>query len=221
LLDGAKKRVIMGRVMRSSIDEPMTGESIMYVHWTNHTVQLTATKVKEVTCEKCRTQYAYALSRSEFGTATSVYGIDEEGAHGRAAGTAATKLDYSLFGAFELVPCPSCGAYQAQMVTFLKNAHLKWMILIAGLLVIAAAVLFCAGMAGGNSMLYRVSLALFVAAVGMIAYRAWSASRYDPNFGDPEPRKELARSMAFLKSDSAPPLDSPQSAVARHRRRLR
>jgi hypothetical protein len=173
----------------------------MYVKWTDHTARLTASVVKEVTCEKCGEQFVYALQRTETGTGTSFYGLDEEGASDRAARRAVEHLQEAIANAFELVPCPSCGTYQAQMVQFMKNAHLKWMQVLGLALIGLAIVLFAFGAFSAHGPWIVTAAALLLIGVGLMAYRRWQADLYDPNQGDAEPRKRLAEGIAVLKKD--------------------
>jgi hypothetical protein len=174
----------------------------MYVRWNDYTVIKAATIVKAVFCEQCRTKYCYALSRSELGMGTSIYGLDNDGAQGRAADTATQRLQESLFKGFELVPCPNCGAYQTEMVEFMRRAHLKWLVLVAIGLFASALVALYFGWRG-NSISFLLTVVFFAAGIGLIVYRNWSVSSYDPNAGDPEERKQLGRSLALVKADEA------------------
>jgi hypothetical protein len=175
----------------------------MYVSWTRHTVQLTASIVKEVVCEKCRTQYFYAVQCTESGLGTTVYGIDEQGAQDRARRSAGAKLENALNCAIDLVPCPNCGTYPPDMVNLLKNAHMKWMALLGWLLVVVAPVLLVASLAG-KPVLALASIAIGLAGLGLIMGRRMSAARYDPNAGDAEERKQIGRNLAFVKNDATP-----------------
>ena len=197
----------------------------MYVSWNNHTEQMSASVVKEVTCEKCRTQYLYALARTETGMGTSLYGMDEQGAQGRAADRAATRLENSLNDAFELVPCPNCGVYQPPMIVFLKNAHLKWLLLVAMLIMVGSVIALVVGFIDGNGTMAVTAPLFFLLGIGLIFFRRWSAERYDPNQGVPEPRKQLGRELAMLKADLSalmeaekPKAPAPQGNVGRRRR---
>jgi hypothetical protein len=181
---------------------------MIYVQWTNYTTNLSAGKIKEVTCEKCQTQFLYALRRTERGMATSVYHIDDEGAQDRALTQAAKNLQMALDSAFECVPCPSCGVYQAEMTQFLKNCHLKWLSVLGFCLLMAGAAMFLFYlMFAGDLAKY---LAIGCPAVGliMIFYRNYAREMHDPNSGDPEGRKRLAEGVAILKKDLPPELQN-------------
>lgn len=185
----------------------------MYVSWNNHTINLTVSVVKEVTCEKCKTQYCYALKRTEFGTGTSVYGLDEQGAQNRAADRAAQKLNDTLRDAFEVVPCPTCGNYQAQMVQFLKNAHLKWLIIPAAILVLGSIIALVVSFRQGNASLAAGAVGALVAGIGLFAFRGWSVGNFDPNAGDPEPRKQIGRELALLKQAEPETTGEPKKSA--------
>jgi hypothetical protein len=182
----------------------LTGGIGMYVSWNNHIVSLAASVVREVNCEKCGTQYFYAVRRRASGTGTSVYGLDEAGARGRATDRAVTALQNSLQNAFDVVPCPNCGIYQARMVEFMKNAHLKWLLPVGGLLIAGACLALVPVVSRGNIVSAVAAAVLLLAGLGLIFFRYWSVDHYDPNQGDPEPRKQLGRNLALLKQDAPP-----------------
>jgi hypothetical protein len=173
----------------------------MYISWTDHTVTLSASVVKEVTCVKCRTCYCYAMKRTEFGTGTSVYGIDTQGAVDSAANRAAQKLQTALNDSFELVPCPNCGDYQPDMVTFLRNAQLKWLLIPAWICILGALVAFPFTVRHNNTSYFGANAIALLVGIGLILFRKYVGSRHDPNTGDPESRKQLGRSKAFLKTE--------------------
>lgn len=198
----------------------------MYVSWTTHTANLTASVAKEVTCERCRTEYVYAMVCTASGSGLSLYGIGEQGAAGRAVDEAAEKLRMYAHNDFELVPCPACGHYQAPMVGFMKGAYRKWLYLPAGVLILLALAWFVYQIVGSADSILRGfpgvlgAFLLLVAGGALIGLRSWWSINYDPNSGDPGPRIELGRAMAVLKKD----LPSDETAAGKknnNRRRAR
>jgi hypothetical protein len=175
----------------------------MYISWNKYTARRTADILKEVTCEKCGTQYMYGMQRTEEAQGVSLYGLDDQGAQDRAVQAANENLQRALESAFELVPCPQCGAYQSQMIAFLKNAHLKWLSFLGAVLAAGAIVFYFGALAAEKSSVFAGtgSLSMLVAGIGMIVFKRWSASRMDPNAGDPEPRRQLGKKLATLKED--------------------
>ena len=171
----------------------------MYVHWSDHTVSLTASTMKTVSCEGCRTKYSYPLERSAIGMGTSVYGINEAGAQGRAADTANRRLNESLINGFECVPCPNCGLYQSEMAEFMKRAYLKWLVLVAIVLFISGLAALYFGWRGNSNFLILGCISITVG-VGLVFLRKWAVDRYDPNAGDAEPRIQLGRKLAFVRA---------------------
>jgi hypothetical protein len=134
-----------------------------------------------------------------------LYGIDEQGAADRAADAAAAKLQSALSGAFDVVPCPNCGTYQAEMVRFLKNSHLKWMAALGGLFIVVALILLIVAFATSGMLYAGTAGAFFLAGVGLIVYRNISLARFDPNEGDAEDRKTIGCERALRKEESPLP----------------
>jgi len=175
----------------------------MYVSWTTQTVEVVATMVKEVICEKCQTRYAYSLKRKEFGSGTSLYGVDNAGAQARAVDAAHANLQNALDNAIEMVPCPNCGLYQSAMVEFLKKSHLKWLYLVAGFLFVCGFVVLVRAFMLGNMALVPASVGCFAVAAGVVIFRLWSAAGFDPNTGDPADRIQLGKSLALVRKIGA------------------
>jgi hypothetical protein len=174
----------------------------VYVHWRTQIISSSSTTVREVTCANCGTEYAYALSRTESGTGTSPYGLDDDGAKHRALKTASSKLDNSLDCAFELVPCPQCGDYQPEMVAFLKNSYRKWLYIPAALLfLVAVAALVRAVMLRGNGVLISIAIVCIAAGIYFVKWRWREAASHDPNQGDSTTRIEQGKRLALVKQE--------------------
>jgi hypothetical protein len=174
------------------------------------TVKLSGTTIKEIVCAECRTKYAFAVNRTVEGYGTSLYNADDEGAMERANENAQAKLTNSLENALELVPCPHCGAYQPDMVAFLKNAHLKWLYLPAAAFLVAGVIAgFLAYTQSSSMMMYSAATFILIAA-GLIVFRLQAASNIDPNVGDPKERIELSRRLVLFNN---PSLSNPQKTT--------
>jgi hypothetical protein len=177
----------------------------MFIAYNKHTVTLTGTALKGITCEHCKEQYVYAVQRTESGIGISPYMLADESAAATAQADANTNLQRSLQNAYEIVPCPNCGSYQAKMVAELRGTQHKWMMGVAAVGMIASLLAAFFALVSGDKMLAGILLAGLPISLGLLFYRQWLCDRYDPNAGDPKERIELARTMALLKSELPPP----------------
>ena len=84
------------------------------------------------------------------------------------------------------VPCPNCGAYQDDMVGLLKEERTSNGSVKAGLVVAALSLI---PLAFRIPYLWIVTVAGLLAGLALVAYADVAASRFNPNAGDPEPRK--------------------------------
>jgi hypothetical protein len=87
------------------------------------------------------------------------------------------------------------------MVAFLKRCHLKWLVLVAGGLLLGSVLLLVLALGRENFALVGLAILTGVAALVLVGYRNSAAARYDPNVGDPQERIQLARSLAFLSQE--------------------
>src|SRR5438045_3546259 len=101
----------------------------MYVHVHVETLTECATGavIRQVRCERCRTEYYYELARVAKGTGSAVYGIGKEAARTRAKKSAEKKLAKMLLNDGEAVPCPKCRWIQSGMVRELRTHRHRWM----------------------------------------------------------------------------------------------
>jgi hypothetical protein len=169
----------------------------------------TAHTIRVVHCEACGRCYAYELKRTGRGAANTLFG----GGSSVASQRAAEDLQRLLSIGIEVVPCPSCGWYQSNMVPKARKLHRRWMLKVGQYLTIAlipVAVLgvLINGINEGNGRpsipwpILGVTLAgLFVVSIGMMAGKLVLARGYDPNDADVEARILYGQSRAFLLSE--------------------
>jgi hypothetical protein len=74
----------------------------------NFTATVHGQQLKNVTCEKCRADYYYVLSRVATGSGTAPYYIGQGAAQRRAEKSAQKSLQKRLMREAEAVPCPHC-----------------------------------------------------------------------------------------------------------------
>jgi len=183
----------------------------MHISWTEYTASMSGHAIKQETCQQCQAEYVYVIERSATGQATTVYGIDAEGTRNRSQTRAQEKLERYLADDFDIVPCPSCGTYQPQMVASLQRSHHIGMFLLGALLLLLAFIaLVIAGVlmlmsnppyGSGIWAVIGSAVVMVIVGVGLILTRNALAAKFDPNAGDPEERKTFAQSRAILKKD--------------------
>jgi hypothetical protein len=148
---------------------------------------------KFVTCAHCQQGYAYLLKLEGVGEAHDLLFLDREGSAKRAEARAKLNLLKKRRNAVLPVPCPNCGCYQDDMARQLKEEATSSGPLIAGLVV---GVLALVPLAFNIPYLWILTVVLGVAGLSLVAYGDVVASRFNPNAGDPEPRKALGRRHA-------------------------
>ena len=129
---------------------------------------------KAVSCEFCRLDYAYKMTRKTTGTGRSVMFLDNAGAQQRARAAAISNLQRELEGQFDAVACPKCGRYQTQM--FGKVRWKQRGTLTTIVLVILIALSLLSVVAGPFGVGAGVLLGLPLIIIGEIRRR-----RFDPN----------------------------------------
>jgi len=92
---------------------------------------------QNVQCEKCKKHYHYPLVREAKASVRAAYGIRQGAAEERAAKTAQYKLMKLLEQGVEIVPCPSCGWVQQDMIREARRRTARWLIYLAALCFIA------------------------------------------------------------------------------------
>lgn len=167
--------------------------------------------LKVVHCEQCQVEYFYRLERTGQGTGTSLLFLDNEGAAGRATVEAHQSLTAKLERGVDLVPCPSCGWYQRDMLPRARREYRRWMFYVAACLTFG---LFPLAFLGAifnsvNPDSPPIPWPLFIAVVavlGSLGVGLWlvrfvSCRRYDPNRLDVELRKRLGKARALRRED--------------------
>jgi hypothetical protein len=149
--------------------------------------------LKVVSCEQCRETYGYLVDLEATGEDLDLFFLEGEASAERARQNAEENLASKSERCLLAVPCPNCGHYQEAMVNRMKeDASVNWMQITGGVLATVSLL----------SLPFNLGLVWPVAAAGAViglALMAWGyavAFRFDPNSGDPEPRKAIGREMA-------------------------
>lgn len=170
---------------------------------------------KFVTCEHCQQHYAYLLELKATGEDHDLLFLDGEGSAERARAQAEQNLLAKGRNVVLAVPCPDCGLYQEDMSRNLKEAGSINSLQIAGLVI---AVFSLVPLLFGFPYIWILTLVLAAGGLALLAWGYVCAFRFDPNAGDPEPRKELGRKYAVWGEQLAEllatrPLAEPSAAV--------
>ena len=116
-------------------------------HLRFHQVAAKGREFKAVTCENCRGEYVYLLTRHAEGWAAGVMFLDAD-APDRAACQAKAELRRALDRDQDPVPCPPCGWYQQAMVPLVRGQHRVWMAVVGSFLLYIGALLAVVGAVG-------------------------------------------------------------------------
>jgi prepilin-type processing-associated H-X9-DG protein len=148
-----------------------------------YTVTRQATVDKHVPCEQCGTLYGFRVTRQATGTGRSPYYTDNAGAQRRARERAEANLAAAVANTIDVIPCPKCGCFQANMVGVLRRRKHAWMFPVGLLLsIIGAAALFIC-LAGGrpNAAAIALTAALLLGGVALLIVKPLLQSKFDPN----------------------------------------
>jgi hypothetical protein len=148
---------------------------------------------KVVTCSHCQQRYAFQLELETTGQQVGPpLSLSDEGAM---LAQARAEENLSKMGRNVVIPlpCPNCGCYQPDMVERLRTEGTSKAPVAVGLTII---VLSLIPLAFGIPYLWIATVAGVSVGFGLIGYADWSAARWDPNAGDPEPRKARGRKRA-------------------------
>jgi hypothetical protein len=148
---------------------------------------------KFVSCAKCHERYAYLLELQATGEAENLLFMDGDGAARLAQAKAEENLRQKSRNCILMVPCPSCGFYQEEMAKQLRDEASINPFQIAGA---ALAALSLVPLLFNIAYIWVLTVVLAVAGLAVLAYGYRVALRYDPNAGDPEPRKALGQKHA-------------------------
>jgi hypothetical protein len=176
---------------------------------------------KFVSCGRCRERYAFLLELEATGEDHDPLFLDGQGSAERAQAKAEENLLQKSQKMVVAVPCPNCGCYQDDMARQLKEEKSINALQIAGLVITALAFV---SLFLGIPYIWVLTIVLAIAGVAVLAYGYVVAYRFDPNAGDPEPRKALGRTHAVWgaqlaellaanphldQNAAAPPRDAP------------
>jgi hypothetical protein len=148
---------------------------------------------KFVTCAQCQQRYAYLLELEATGENHDVLFFDGEGAAERARAKAEQNLLHKCRNVVIPVPCPACGWYQEDMTRKLKEEASINPLQIAGA---AIAVIAFVPLALSIPYIWVLTVFLALSGLALVILGYMLAFRFDPNAGDPEPRKVLGRRHA-------------------------
>lgn len=141
---------------------------------------------KFVSCAHCQESYAYLLELEATGEDHDLLFLDGKGSAERARAKAANNLLRTSCNLVVPVPCPNCGCYQDDMSRTLKEQASINPFQIAGVAIAAFSLI---PLAFGIPQFWVLTLVLAAAGLVLLAYGYVIAFRFDPNGGDPEPRK--------------------------------
>jgi hypothetical protein len=88
----------------------------------------TGARVKYVTCEKCQTEYAYELIRTGMGEGNAPFFLGQASAAARAKKRAHEQLEKRLASEAELVPCPTCGWVNEDLIKAYRASRYRWLV---------------------------------------------------------------------------------------------
>ena len=148
---------------------------------------------KFVSCARCHERYAYLLELEATGEDHDLLFLDGEGSAQRARAQAEQNLAQKGRNVVLPVPCPNCGLYQDDMARMLKDEGSINSLQIAGAVI---ALLSLVPLALGIPYIWVLTVVLAVTGLALLAWGYVLAFRFDPNAGDPEPRKALGRRHA-------------------------
>jgi hypothetical protein len=145
---------------------------------------------KVVDCEHCRQRFAYLLELEATGEDHDPLFFDGQGSAARAQAQAEQNFLQKSRNVVLTVPCPHCGGYQEDMSREMKEAASINSLQIAGAVIAVIAFV---------SLLFRIpyiwvlTIVMATAGLALVAWGYVRAFRFDPNAGDPEPRKAIGR----------------------------
>ena len=148
---------------------------------------------KFVSCAHCQQPYAYLLELEATGEDHDLLFLDGKGSAERARARAEQNLVQKSRNVVRPVPCPACGFYQDDMARKLKEEKSINSPQIVGVVI---ALLSLIPLALGIPYIWVLTIVLAVTGLSLVAWGYVLAFRFDPNAGDPEPRKALGREHA-------------------------
>jgi hypothetical protein len=160
---------------------------------TRHVAAIRGALWKVVSCDHCQQRFAYLLELEATGEDHDLLFLDGEGSAERARARAEQNLLQKSQTCVLPVPCPNCGFYQDDMARLLKEQAWINPFQAAGAVI---AVLSFLPLAFDIAWGWVLTVVLGLAGLAVLAYGYVVAFRFDPNAGDPEPRKALGQRHA-------------------------
>lgn len=170
----------------------------MIVSWQTLTSRIEASKVKQVTCERCGTAYYYEMTRQGIGRGTALYGIGTGRAGAGAERRAQEDLNRRLEIESDMVPCPKCHWVSTDLIkTYRKGRYRKigrlilWVFIGSNFFLMPVLGMALSKALGYDSQLERVlGMAIVVLTLGspiwILLGRSVLRSRINPNKRYPE-----------------------------------
>lgn len=158
-----------------------------------HVATARGTVWKVVACTQCNQRYAYLLELKATGERHDLLFFDSKGSAEQAQNQATSNLAQQAHNVVRPVPCPNCGCYQEEMARMLTHDASINRLQIAGLAIVAIAFI---PLAFDSSRAWVITAAIAAVGVVLAVYGCVRSFRFDPNEGDPEPRKALGRAQA-------------------------
>ena len=168
---------------------------------------------KFVTCEKCTMEYVYLMQRSAQGEGTSFLFLNNAGAQDRAQAEAEAALFRKLQKSCDLVPCPSCGWYQNDMVLRSRKLLHRWITPVLWFITPGAIVVLLLALVSTAAIIknpknvplqmviwsWPGALLLTFAVIASLRWRRKRRACYDINQEEIESRKQLGQKLAMSK----------------------
>jgi hypothetical protein len=148
---------------------------------------------KRVSCAHCQQDYAFLLELEATGEDHDLLFLDAKGSAERARARAEQNLAQKGRNVVIPVPCPNCGSYQDDMARLMKDERSVNRLQIVGLVI---AVLSLIQLTLGIPYIWILTVVLAAIGLALVIWGYVLAFRFDPNTGDPEPRKALGRAHA-------------------------
>ena len=160
---------------------------------TKHIAAVRGAVWKVVSCMHCQERYAYLLELEATGEDHDLLFLDGQGSAERARAQAEQNLLQKSRNVVLPVPCPRCGSYQDDMSKQLREEASVNRVQIVGLVI---AVLSLIPLLFDMANTWVLTVLVAVVGLTLVVYGTVLAFRFDPNAGDPEPRKALGRKYA-------------------------
>ena len=149
---------------------------------------------KFVSCAHCQQRYAYLLELEATGEDHDPLFLDGKASAERARAKAEQNLLQKSRNVVLPVPCPHCGSYQDDMSRMLKQEASINSLQIAGAVIAA---LSFVPLAFGIPYIWILTTVAAIVGLALLTWGYARASGFDPNAGDPGPRKALGRRHAL------------------------